>query len=169
MTSLPVYRPLQPGDEAHLVGLFSRLTSDEIRQRFGHVVRALPDELVQAWCAPDGRRHIAWGVFEPRGAGLRLRGVCRAFVEPTGEAEWAIVVERSHTGQGWACQLGGHVLAQLDSLGVHQVEAHTAADNHRMGALARRLGFHATPGEDATQTRFVRLAPPLARPRPQAA
>jgi acetyltransferase len=139
-------RPIMPEDEPALVRTFSRLTPEEIRFRF-FVPRRLLDHLTAArFSQIDYDRQMALVLCQPGasdGPGdIEIRAVVRLIEEPDrARAEFAIVVERSLTGQGLGTLLMERIIRYARERGVGEIYGEVLADNHRMLRLCRELGF----------------------------
>lgn len=147
-------RPIRPEDaEAH-AGLMSRLTQEDIRYRFFSLLRELPPEQIARMTAIDYDREMA--IIAVRG--LDTVGVARLVQEPGGrEAEFAVVVDPVMKGTG----LGHHLMQRIidwgRQKGLAAISGQILADNSRMLAFIKKLGFavHRIPGEsDVVEARL---------------
>jgi acetyltransferase len=149
-------RPIRPEDaEAH-AGLMSRLTAEDIRYRFFSLLRELPPEQIARMTAIDYDREMA--IIAVRG-GSQTVGVARLVQETGGsEAEFAVLVDPATKGTG----LGQHLMHRIIDWGRRKglagINGQILADNARMLAFIRKLGFsvHRIPGE--TDVLEARLA-----------
>jgi len=129
------------------VRTFSRLTPEEIRFRF-FVPRRLLDHLTAArFSQIDYDRQMALVLCQPGASDdpgdIEIRAVVRLIEEPDrARAEFAIVVERSLTGQGLGTLLMDRIIRYARERGVGEIYGEVLTDNHRMLHLCRELGFH---------------------------
>lgn len=173
-----IIRPLSPSDVPGLRALIDRLTPAERRARFGYALRRLPDTVMSAWCTPDGKRSLAYGLLEPvtpaacvaetgampleiaspaQSPSAVLRGWVQASVDPDqAQAELAVVLEQVVTGQGWGRRLVTRIMEDLVVLGVRSAVVRTDVDNLRMRRMAHCMGFTRSGSDDATQCVWVR-------------
>jgi GNAT superfamily N-acetyltransferase len=115
---------------AHLL----RLDKESRRNRFGG---AVSDDFIRRYCEPSALGGaIIYGFFLDdvlRGAAeLRL-------LEPPGEAEVALSIERTWQGQGMGTALLEHLLLAASSRGINRLHMLCVAENGRMRQLARKF------------------------------
>ncbi|MET0294162.1 MAG: GNAT family N-acetyltransferase [Phenylobacterium sp.] len=94
-----------------------------------------------------------WAVEDHAGAWLGYVGVMPIAPDhplaPGDEAGWRLV--RSAWGQGYASEGARAAIAHaLDTIGLAEVVAYTAPDNHRSQAVMCRLGLERRPDRDFT-------------------
>jgi acetyltransferase len=133
-------RPIRPEDEAAHRRLFARFRPEDVRFRFFHMVRELPESEMARYTQIDYEREMAFVAIDP--ASREELGVVRAVTHPSGEnADFGIIVAPDAAGRG----LGGALLAKLVQYlrgrGVASLTGRVLSDNHRMLDLARRAGF----------------------------
>ena len=133
-------RPIRPEDEATHRRLFARFRPEDVRFRFFHMIRALPESELARYTQIDYEREMAFIAIDP--ASREELGVVRAVMHPSGEtADFALVVAPDAAGRG----LGGALLAKLvrylRGRGVAALTGRVLSDNHRMLDLAERAGF----------------------------
>ena len=139
-------RPIRPEDaEAH-AALVSRLTPEDIRYRFFALLRELPPEQIARMTAIDYDREMA--IVAVRGRDTL--GVARLVREPGGSAaEFAIVIDPAMKGTGLGAHLMRRIIDWGRRTGLAEINGQILADNARMLAFIRKLGFTVrhTPGE----------------------
>ncbi len=154
-------RPIHADDVAALQRGFSRLHPDEVRMRFLHTLTELPDQLAQRLCRLDPEQEFAFVLVDPPGTAdeAEIYGVARAYIDPTTDsAEFALIVQRRFTGQGFGSELLHRVIDSCRARGVHEVWGDVLTENHAMLDLCDEFGFRReSVFHDASLTR-VRLA-----------
>ncbi len=136
-------RPIRPEDEPGLQAAFKRLSLEDIRLRFHYVMRQLPHSFAARLSQIDYDREMALVLVE-EGAAVQsdIHGVIRLIADPDNEkAEFAIIVESSHRGQGLGRLMMRRILAYARGRGIAQVFGDVLAENRPMLELSRALGF----------------------------
>ncbi len=147
-------RPIRPEDaEAH-AALMTRLSPEDIRYRFFSQLRQLSPEQIARMTQIDYDREIAFVATE----GSATVGVARLVQQPGDEAEFAVVIDPAMKGTG----LGQHLMRRLIDWGrikgVGTITGQILAENARMLAFIRKLGFelHRLPDEtDVVEARLT--------------
>jgi acetyltransferase len=136
-------RPIRPEDEPRLVEAFAALSPATVRMRFFSGMRELRHGLAARLTQIDYDREMALVLTTPGPAGRQpILGVVRLAADPDGErAEYAIVVVDALAGRGLGRLLMERMLAYARRRGVGEVFGWVLAENERMLALCRRLGF----------------------------
>ena len=136
-------RPIRPDDEPLLQLFFRRLTPEDIRMRFFGPIRELTHELAARLTQIDYDRDMAFLLID----GNELLGVGRLSADPNfDQAEFALIVASNRQRKGYGELLLRRVLDYAKSRGIRSVFGVILRENHRMLALAERLGFTRTPG-----------------------
>lgn len=143
-------RPIRPEDEPRLQAAFQRLTPEDIRLRFHYVMRALPHSFAARLSQIDYDREMALVLAEDGTPGQAdIHGVIRLIADPDNErAEFAIIVEASHRGQGLGRYLMQRILDYARGRGIRQVFGEVLAENRAMLELSRALGFSVASSPD---------------------
>jgi len=136
-------RPIHPDDIAALQRGFRHLSPDEIRMRFLHPLTELPEAFARKLCDLDTSRGVAFVLIDPPPVTApEIHAVARADVDPvTLAAEFAVIVQRHYTGQGYGRLLLQRVIAACRALGATEMWGDVFIDNGAMLELCHSLGF----------------------------
>lgn len=138
-------RPIRPEDEATHRRLFARLRPEDVRFRFFHVLRELPESELARYTQIDYEREMAFIALDP--ASREELGVVRAVTHPSGEtADFALIVAPDAAGRGLGRALLAKLVRYLRGRGVAALTGQVLSDNHRMLDLAERAGFRIVSG-----------------------
>jgi len=137
-------RPIRPSD-LELERRFVRGLS--LRTRYLRLLSGrelLPGEL-ERWIDIDPTREIAIIAVTRDGGAEQQVGVARCALDADASPRWdfAIVVADAWQGIGLGERLLACLIERAEAAGIACLSSVTLAENHRMLALARRLGFHA--------------------------
>ena len=136
-------RPIRPQDEALLQGFVQHLSPEDIRLRFFSPLRELSHEMAARLTQIDYDRDMAFLLVD----GNELLGVGRLSADPNfDQAEFALIVASNRQRKGYGELLLRRVLDYAKSRSIRSVFGVILRENHRMLALAERLGFTRTPG-----------------------
>ncbi|MBM3649933.1 MAG: GNAT family N-acetyltransferase, partial [Alphaproteobacteria bacterium] len=136
-------RPIRPDDEPLIHGFTRRLTPEDVRLRFFGPLRELSHEMAARLTQIDYDREMAFLLLD----GQELLGVGRLAADPGFEqAEFALIIASERQGQGYGTLLLQHVLGYAKRRGIKRVIGHVLRENHKMLALAQRLGFERQGG-----------------------
>ncbi|GAP66667.1 sortase [Mizugakiibacter sediminis] len=147
-------RPIRAGDAAALQRAFRRLSPEEVRMRFLHVLTTLSDSAAARLCDIDWEREAAFVLADdapPERA--EIRGVARIYVDAVTEsAEFAVLVEHAWTGLGLGALLMTQLIRECRRRGLRELWGYVLVENHRMLELCEELGFARSlvPGDAAT-------------------
>ena len=131
-------RPIRPDDEAGLVGLFERLSSESIYMRFFSPVQAPSAQQLHHFTHVDYDNRVAL-VAE---LGDSIVAVARYDRTPgADDAEVAFTVQDDQQGRGLATIMLEHLAAVARTKGVHTFIAETLPDNRKMLGVFRDAGF----------------------------
>jgi RimJ/RimL family protein N-acetyltransferase len=163
-------RPIVAADAEALRNGFALLSPEEIRLRFLHPMREMPEEMAERLCRPRRGKDFALVVAENLPPGEALVGaVVRASLDDGGrDAEFAILVSRFLGRQGLGRFLMKRLLHWARLKRLDSVYGDVLDENTVMLALAQSLGFrresrHHEPG--VTRIR-IDLRPAAEAPRP---
>jgi acetyltransferase len=151
-------RPIRPEDGDAHAALFRRFTPEDMRFRFFSSIRNMPAEQITRMTDIDYGREMA--IIAVRDATGETAGAARLVRNDTDgqSAEFAVAVEPAAKGQGLASALMRAIIAWGRNQGVAEITGQILADNTRMLAFVRRLGFtiHRIPSEtDIVEARLT--------------
>jgi acetyltransferase len=144
---------VRPDDEPLCHAAFARLSPEAVRLRFFAPLRQLSHEFAARLTQIDYDREMALVALPAApGAAPELYGVARFAADPDGDrAEYAVTVRSDRTGRGLATALMNHLIGYARSRGLQEIHGAVLAENTRMLALCRALGFtDARDPEDGT-------------------
>ena len=142
-------RPIRPED-ANMEQEFVRQLSAQSRYfRFMHSVNELTTEMLIRFTQLDYHREMAFiAVLERNGKEIEL-GVTRYVMNPDGKScEFALVVADQWQNRGIGGQLLSMLIEAARERGFHAMRGEILADNAKMLALAKSLGFRISGSED---------------------
>jgi GNAT superfamily N-acetyltransferase len=139
-----ILRHIQARDVVPLQRGFARLSPEEVRMRFLHPLTELPHDFAVHLCDLDEQTSVAFVFIDPpESAELEVRGVVRAYIDPTTlSAEFAIVVQRQYTGQGLGSRLMRCLIDECRRRGAVEIWGDVLLENDPMMRLCERMGFH---------------------------
>ncbi|MDE0852846.1 MAG: GNAT family N-acetyltransferase [Nevskia sp.] len=134
-------RAVRPDDEPALIHLLQGLDPETVRLRFFSYIRHFSHDMAARMTQIDYDRELTLVVL-PRDRDDHLFGIGTLIADPDGaRAEFALLLDDSHTGLG----LGMHLLQSLldygRQRGVHTVFGEVLAENVPMLELSRKLGM----------------------------
>ena len=136
-------RPVRPEDAPAFIAGFARLSREEVRMRFMHIVKELTDAEATRLTQIDYDREMALVALrqrpsqEPEGC-----GVARIISEPNRErAEFAIILLREATGIGLSNLLLRRLISYARSQGLREIYGEILRENEPMLELCRAMGF----------------------------
>ncbi|RVT53713.1 bifunctional acetate--CoA ligase family protein/GNAT family N-acetyltransferase [Rubrivivax albus] len=148
-------RPIRPEDEARHRAFLERLDPEDIRLRIFYSRRSIEHSELARLTQIDYEREMAFIALDANGDTL---AVVRGVTDPDNVgAEFGIVVRSDLKGGGLGERLLRKLIDYHRSRGTQVLTAEVLAENARMLALARDLGFTVEPGAEAGVKR-VRLA-----------
>ncbi len=151
-------RPIRPEDGDAHAALFRRFTPEDMRFRFFSSIRNMPAEQITRMTDIDYGREMA--IIAVRDATGETAGAARLVRSDTDgqSAEFAVAVEPAAKGKGLASALMRVIIAWGRDQGVAEITGQILADNARMLAFVRHLGFtiHRIPSEtDVVEARLT--------------
>ena len=149
-------RPVRPEDEQIFRTFFERVDPDDIRQRFFAPIKEFTHAFIARLTQIDYARSMVLVAIEP-GSG-DLLGAVRLHADPDNEnAEYAIFVRSDQQGRGLGLSLMKLIIDYGRRQGTARIYGQVLAENVRMLALARELGFTVGPDPDDTALQKVVL------------
>ncbi len=138
-----VLRSIGVDDIAALQRGFVRLSPEDVRMRFLHPMNELPYELAAQLCDLDPRNAAAWVLADPDGTpAAEIHAVARVHLDPVTEhAEFAVVVQRELSGQGFGRLLLERAIGSARGMGATEIWGDVLVENTAMLGLCDRLGF----------------------------
>lgn len=138
-------RTIRPDDAGALQDFVRALAPVSRRMRFHAGVRELSESALRALTCTDECAHIAFVLTTTECGAERIVGEARYVVSGDGEtAEFAIAVADAFQGLGLAQRLLAAVIDAARAAGLRWLVGEVLADNARMLAFVRRLGFAET-------------------------
>lgn len=133
-------RPVRPPDAPRLQDMIRRSDLRDIRMRFLHTMKRLPDQLAARLSQIDYTREMAFVAVEP---GTRhLVGVSRLAADPDAHsAEYAVFVRTDWKGRGLGRALMNRIIEYARERGLGELFGEVLAENEPMLQMCRELGF----------------------------
>jgi len=136
-----IVRAIRPSDEPMVLGLLESLSPEEIRLRFFNYIRHFSHDMAARITQVDYDREVSL-VISGADTPNELAGMGTIIADPDGqEAEFAILVHRSHTGVGLGRHLLDCLLRQAGAKQITTVYGDVLSHNRPMLQLAKSLGF----------------------------
>ncbi|NMM45836.1 bifunctional acetate--CoA ligase family protein/GNAT family N-acetyltransferase [Rhodospirillaceae bacterium KN72] len=141
-------RPIRPEDSTGLQELVARSAQEDIRFRFLHPMKDLPERLANRLSQIDYAREMAMVALDPED-GKSLIGVARLTADADGaEAEYAILLRQDHKGEGLGYALMTRLIEFARMRGIGVIYGDVLCENGPMLSMCRDLGFTAKSHED---------------------
>jgi acetyltransferase len=138
-------RPIRPTDAPRLKEMFRRADPKDIRMRFMHAMKELPDKLAARLSQIDYAREMAFVAFEGDG-GDEAIGVSRLAADANNErAEFAVMVRTDWKGKGLGYGLMGLLIDHARARGLGELFGEILSENQPMIAMCKELGFTVKP------------------------
>ena len=145
-------RPVKPEDAPLFSNLFEVLSPTSIYHRFFGVLRTIQPSMLSRFTQIDYDREIALVAIDEDSALERMLGVARIIGDPDGQVgEIAVLVGDAWQGKGIGAGLMRKCLLIAEKRGFKHIYGTVLQENRHMLALARKLGFSVTKGEDAAE------------------
>ena len=164
-------RAIRPDDRDEVVQAFDRLSRESRYTRFMAPVLQVPAQVLERTLHLQDVYELGLVAEIDAPDGIDIVAGARYYVLPGGErCEFAVTVADRWQGAGLASRLLRALIQGAGARGLKHMEGFVLAENARMLALARRLGFTVqTDPQDAT-VMIVRLAltAPAQTDRPEA-
>ncbi|MCX7982396.1 MAG: bifunctional acetate--CoA ligase family protein/GNAT family N-acetyltransferase [Syntrophales bacterium] len=137
-----VLRPIRPEDEPLEHEMFSSLSESTLRERFYQSIGDITHEMHARFCNIDYDREMTMVGEIREGGKRRIIGIGSFVMEPSGkECEFSVIIHDDFQGQGLAAKLLDVLIGIADEKGVKEFFGYAEPQNHRMIALARKLGM----------------------------
>jgi acetyltransferase len=149
-------RPIEPTDAPRLQEMIRRTDPNDIRMRFLHMMKELPDKLAARLSQIDYAREMAFVAVGEADGGIV--GVSRLVGDANNErAEYAVMVRSDWKGRGLGYALMGRLIEHARERGLKELFGEVLAENHAMLEMCRGLGFSIESNPDDRQISNVRL------------
>lgn len=150
-------RPIRPEDEEAIGAMLQRVTPEDLRLRFFAPLKTFSHAFLAHLTQLDYARAMAFVAFED--ATGEAAGVVRLHADPgLEEAEYAILLRSDLKGVGLGWTLMTLIIEWARAEGLQTIRSQVLAENTRMLALCRQLGFEITTDPDDTALRIVTLS-----------
>lgn len=143
-------RPIRPEDEPQHLAFLDNLTPEDIYFRFFGTIRRFEHSQLARLTQIDYDREMAFVAVKGQDSTTpETVGVVRVVTDPDGvEAEFAIIISSQIKGRGLGRILMEKMIRYCRGRGIRKVKGQVLAENSRMLALAKSLGFTQTAGEE---------------------
>lgn len=154
-------RPIRPEDADPLRASFPLLQPEEVRQRFLHSMKLMPEDMLERLTRVNPKSEFALVAAEPLPPGEALVGaVARVSTDPDGEqGEFAILVSHYVAGQGLGRYLMTRLVKWARGKKLKRLYGDVLEDNQPMLSLAYSLGFERRSMEDGLVRVVLDLEP----------
>lgn len=147
-------RPVRPTDAPRLQEMIERSDPRDIRLRFLHAMRHLPDQMATRLSRIDYARDMAFVAVAP--GTRKLVGVSRLAADRDGDgAEYAIFVRTDWKGRGLGRALMLRLIDHARDSALAALYSEVLAENDRMLRLCRELGFRIERAVEPSVRRVV--------------
>jgi acetyltransferase len=151
-------RAIRPDDRDAVVQAFERLSSASRYMRFMAPLRAVPAQVLERTLHLQDAHELGLVAEIDAPDGIDIVAGARYYVLPDGaRCEFAVTVADSWQGVGLARRLLRALIQGAGARGLTHMEGFVLAENARMLALARRLGFTVQPDPQDATVMIVRL------------
>ena len=152
-------RPIRPEDEAQHLAFLQQLDTEDVRMRVFYSRRSIERSELARLTQIDYERETAFVAVATDADGIeQTLGTARAIADPDNiDAEFGIIVRSDLKGSGLGWLLMDKLIRTLRAQGTRRLVATVLGENHRMRALAARLGFVESRPEDGDSTREFQL------------
>jgi acetyltransferase len=157
-------RPIRPEDAPAHQAFFRALTPQDVHFRLFGSARELSPAQLARFTQIDYAREMAFILTRSLAGEAETLGVARIVADPDNiVGEFAIVVRSDLKGQGLGTVLMEALIAYCRERGLREIAGVALAENVRMHALARRLGF-SVEADDSGTVAMRRVLQPVLRP-----
>lgn len=148
-------RPIRPDDEGAIAEMLKKVTPEDLRLRFFAPVKAFSHAFLAHLTQLDYARAMAFVALDEAG---EVAGVVRLHADIAHEeAEYAILLRSDMKGLGLGWSLMTLIIDWARAEGLKVIRSQVLAENTRMLALCRQLGFDIANDPDDTAIRVVTL------------
>ena len=149
-------RPLRPTDARAVADMLGHCSADDLQMRFFAAMRSVDMVLIARLTQLDYAREMAFVAIDP--ASHDILGVARLHGDANHDkAEYAIIIRSDHQGRGIGHELMTRLVAFARAEAFHAITGQVLAENSRMLALCRKLGFEVAQAEPGDSTLMVQL------------
>ena len=149
-------RPIRPEDEGAIADMLLKVTPEDLRLRFFAPVKSFSHAFLAHLTQLDYARAMAFVAFEETTG--EVAGVVRLHTDPgLEEAEYAILLRSDLKGVGLGWTLMTLIIEWAKAEGLKTIRSQVLAENTRMLALCRELGFEIGHDPDDSALRVVTL------------
>ncbi|KRD95916.1 hypothetical protein ASE63_12970 [Bosea sp. Root381] len=150
-------RPIRPEDEGAIAAMLQKVTPEDLRLRFFAPLKVFSHAFLAHLTQLDYARAMAFVAFEE--AAGEVAGVVRLHADAAGEeAEYAILLRSDLKGVGLGWTLMTLIIEWAKAEGLKTIRSQVLAENTRMLALCRQLGFAIANDPDDPALRVVTLS-----------
>jgi len=137
-------RPIRPEDAERVQAMVAACAPEDIRMRFFTALTRLPEKLALRLTQIDYDREMAFVVEE--GARGPFAGIVRLACDPDfARGEYAVIVRSDLKGTGLGYRMMQEIVAFARARGLKEIFGDILAENARMRAMAKELGFVERP------------------------
>ncbi|MEQ9490111.1 MAG: bifunctional acetate--CoA ligase family protein/GNAT family N-acetyltransferase [Alphaproteobacteria bacterium] len=152
---IPV-RPIKPEDAHALRAMIDRTDSEDIRLRFLHSIRRLPEQLAARLTQIDYDREMAFIALDPEDQAMI--GVVRLAADPDGQkAEFGVLVRSDRKGIGLGHALMRYLIDYARNRHIGVLYGDVLAENSRMLHVCQDLGFSIRTSMEDPMLNYVEL------------
>lgn len=150
-------RPIKPVDIRLYPPFFEHVTPEDLRLRFLSPRRHFTEEMLKRLTQIDYEREMAF-VATPEGRD-EMAAIARLAADPDREtAEFGLLVRSDLQGHGLGRELLKLLVEYATAEGIGRIEGHVLAENRKMLALCRELGFAIARMPDEPGVTLVTIA-----------
>ncbi len=150
-------RPIRPEDAGALQVLVARSDAQDIRFRFLHTMKDLPDRLAARLSQIDYAREMAFVAIDPDDDQAVI-GVARLIADADGtQAEYSILLRKDHQGEGLGYAMMNRLIEFAQARGIGLIYGDVLDENEPMLSMCADLGFKRAPHKDDASVQRVTL------------
>ena len=140
-------RPVAPTDAPRLQEMIRRTDPSDIRMRFLHAMKQLPDKLAARLSQIDYAREMAFLAIDE--SDESVLGVSRLVADANNDrAEYAVIVRSDWKGRGLGYALMTRLIDHARARGLRELFGEVLTENAPMLRMCRELGFEVAPSPD---------------------